>query len=112
MLPEIIIAVAGAVYLTKAINFESENLARISKENTPKNQFYLKTIGALGGLSAFVADVLLVAPNLQNPKTGEFDITGILATNFTAVIIITLAGALWMSVFYLFCRLKSKNNGF
>ena len=110
MLPELIISVAGAIYLANAINFESERLARISKENTVKSMFYLKAIGSLGALFAFIGDILLIAPTLQNPNTGEFDITGIKTVNFTAVIIITAVGALWMTVFYLFCRLKAKNN--
>lgn len=110
MLPELIISVAGAVYLANAINFESERLTRISKENTSKNLFYLKAIGSLGALLAFIADILLIAPALQNPDTGEFDITGIWSVNFTAVIIITAVGALWMTAFYLFYRLKSKNH--
>lgn len=108
MLPELVIAVAGAAYLSGAINFEGENLARITKENTPKSTFYLKAIGALGGLAAFIADILLIAPTLQNPETGDFDVTGIASANFTAVIIITLAGAIWMGAFYLFFRQKAK----
>ena len=110
MLPELIISVAGAAYLARAINFKDAGLSRIAKENAPKSHFYLKLIGAFGALAAFIADILLVAPNLQNPDTGDFDITGISATNFTALVIITVAGVLWMSAFYLICRLKSKNN--
>lgn len=110
MLPELIIAVAGAAYLSSAINFEGENLVRIAKENTPKSAFYLKAIGALGALAAFIADILLIAPTLQNPDTGDFDITGISSANFTAVIIITLVGALWLGAFYLFFAKNQKNN--
>lgn len=108
MLPELIIAVAGAAYLSGAISFEGEKLTRISKENTPKSLFCLKAIGALGALAAFIADILLIAPALQNPETGDFDVTGLSAVNFTAVIIIALAGAIWFAVFQLICRQKAK----
>lgn len=108
MLPELIISVAGVAYLSRAINFEGENLTRISKESTAKSVFYLKAIGALGALAAFIADVLLIAPSLQNPETGDFDVTGIANVNYTAVIVITLAGALWFTTFYFVCREKSK----
>lgn len=108
MLPELIIAVAGAAYLSGAIGFEGETLTRITKENMPKKAFYLKAIGALGALAAFIADIILIAPTLQNPETGDFDITGIGSVNFTAVIIIAIAGVIWSAVFYMFYRQKSK----
>lgn len=110
MLPELIISVAGAAYLSQAINFKGENLVRISKESQTKSVFYLKAIGSLGVLAAFIADILLIAPSMQNPDTGNFDITGISSVNFTAVIAITLAGALWLCIFYLICKQKSKKS--
>lgn len=110
MLPELIIAVAGAVYLSGAVDFSAEKLSRISKENMPKSQFYLKAIGSLGALAAFIADVLLIAPNLQNAETGDFDITGIARANFSAVLLITLGGLVWMGIFYLIYRKKQKTN--
>lgn len=108
MLPELIIAVAGAAYLSGAINFGGETLSRTKKETTSKGAFYLKSIGALGALAAFVADVLLIAPSLQNPKTGEFDITGITSVNFTAAGIVALAGMVWFGIFYAICSKAKK----
>lgn len=110
MLPELIIAVAGAAYLGSAINFENETLTRISKQNTPKSSFVLKTIGSLLGLAAFITDIVLVAPNLQNPETGDFDITGIAATNFTAFAIVTAAGIIGLTFFFILSHIKTKNN--
>jgi len=62
------------------------------------------------GLAAFITDILLVAPNLQNPETGDFDITGIAATNFTALIIVTVIGAVGMTIFFVISHLKTKSN--
>jgi len=110
MLPELIIAVAGAAYLGGAIGFDGENLTRLSKSNSSKSGFALRAIGALLGLAAFITDILLVAPNLQNPETGDFDITGIAATNFTALIIVTVIGAVGMTIFFVISHLKTKSN--
>ena len=110
MLPELIIAVAGCAYLSGAVDFSAEKLARISKESMPKSQFYLKAIGSLGALAAFIADVLLIAPHLQNAETGEFDITGISAVNFGTIGIVTLCGLVWFSAFYFIYSKKRKSN--
>ena len=110
MLPELIITVAGAAYLSGAIGFEGERLTRIAKENTPQKAFYLRSIGGLGGLAAFIADILLVASTLQNPETGNFDITGLAEVNYSALLIITAAGVVWFTAFiwlYLACRKKT-----
>ena len=107
MLPELIISVAGAAYLSTAINFEGENLVRISKQKTSKKVLVFKSAGLFVSLAALIADVLLIAPNLQNAETGDFDITGIVNTNFTALIIATAVGLLGLVFFFL---LSGKNN--
>ncbi|MBQ7108152.1 MAG: energy-coupled thiamine transporter ThiT [Clostridia bacterium] len=110
MLPELIIAVAGCAYLSGAVDFSAEKLARVSKESMPKSQFYLKAVGSLGALAAFIADVLLIAPHLQNAETGDFDITGISAVNFGTVGLVTLGGLVWFGVFYFIYYKKQKTN--
>ena len=101
---------AGAAYLGGAIGFDGENITRLSKQSTPKGAFILKAIGALLGLAAFITDIVLVAPNLQNPETGDFDITGIAATNFTAFAIVTAAGIIGLTFFFILSHIKTKNN--
>lgn len=112
MLPELIIAVVGAAYLSKSIDFKSENLARFSTENMPKSSLWLNRIGYLGGVVAFIVDLLLFARNLQNPYTGEFDITGLANTDFTAVLIVTAIGAVWTASLLFISKYisKSKND--
>ena len=110
MLPELIISVVCALYLSKTINFEAEKLSRISKTDEPKTCFYLKATGLLGGLLAFIADVVLIAPHLQNAETGDFDITGIASVNFTYVLVVTVIGASWVAAFYSICCKKAKSN--
>ena len=107
MLPELLIAVAGAAYISGAIGLEGEGLTRISKSGA-KSTFILKAIGALCGVAAFIADILLIAPHLQNGESGDFDITGIVNIDFTLVGIITLAGAVLFSLFAVIANKKAK----
>lgn len=106
MLPELIIAVAGAAYLSRGIDFRCENLARITAENTPKSSLWLNRIGYLGGLTAFITVVLLFAAKLQNPDTGDFDITGIANVNYNAVIAVAVIGTIWTLIFLLIAKHK------
>lgn len=107
MLPELLIALAGAAYISGAIGLGGEGLTRISKSGA-KSTFVLKAIGALFATSAFIADVLLIAPHLQNPDSGDFDITGIVNVNFTLVGIITALGIILFSTFTLIANKKAK----
>ncbi len=108
MLPELLIAVAGAAYLSSAIGFDGDNLTRISSGKRSKGRFILTAIGALGALGAFIADVIIIAPTLQNAESGNFDITGLANVDFLTVGIITVAGTIWLALFYLIAGRKSE----
>ena len=107
MLPELLIAVIGAAYIGGAIGLSGQNLTRISKSGE-KSTFILKAVGMLFAAAAFVADILLIAPCLQNSDSGDFDITGIVNANFTLIGIITLAGAVLFAVFTLIAHKRHK----
>lgn len=106
MLPELIILVVGGLWLSGAIDFKSQNFKRISTNEKSKNSFVLKLIGTAGVASSLIADVALIAPKLQNAESGEFDITGILEVNLTAVCIITVVGAIWLAAFLILAKKK------
>lgn len=110
MLPELIITVVGAIYLASSVNLKSERLATIKKSDSTKSGRVLKNLGILGSAAAFIADIVLIAPKLQNADSGDFDITGITKVNFTTVIIITLVGVIWTAAFFLAAKYKEKNN--
>ena len=92
MLPELLIAVIGAAYISGAIGLSGDNLTRIAKKGN-KPTFILRAVGMLLGASAFITDILLIAPHLQNPDSGDFDITGIINVDFKLVTIVTVLGA-------------------
>lgn len=98
MLPELIIAVAGAAYLSSAIGFDGDNLTRLTNRERSKAGMVLTAMGGTGAVAAFIADIVMIAPKLQ-AESGEFDITGIANVNFFTVAIVTVVGALWLAVF-------------
>lgn len=108
MLPELIITVIGAAYLSNAIGFEGEMFTRISKNQNPKGLMALKSIGLLGFLGALIGEVVIIAPHLQNAETGDFDITGLANVNLTLIFIIAAIGLAWLVIFNLIYRFKAK----
>lgn len=108
MLPELIIAVIGAAWLSGAIGFEGEHLTRLSSKERSDKNVLMRLIGTAGAAAALIADVALIAPKLQNADTGDFDITGIANVNFTAVVIITACAVVWFAVFYMLSKKKAK----
>lgn len=108
MLPECIILAVSALYIGSLINFSTESLTRVKREDTA---VYSPWIGACAGLiscAAVVFDVATIFPKLQNAKTGNFDITGISSVNWTLVIAVTVVATV-ISLLLLVVRHLTKN---
>lgn len=91
MLPECIILAVTAVYIGSVIDFREEKLKRVVKSDT---KAYSPTINVVAGLvaaGAVIYDAVEVFSHLQNAETGEFDITGLAAANWTAFIAVTVS---------------------
>ena len=100
MLPELVISVVSAFYIATAVDFRGERLERIVA--TEKKGFsVLSLIGKLLAVLTAIADVLLIAPHLQNSDSGEFFIEGIKNVNLTAVVLVTVLG-LFLSLICIF----------
>lgn len=105
MLPELLITVVGAAFLSNAVGFDGDHLTRLQTEKQDKSALVWRIIGAAGAAAAAIADVVLIGSKLQNAESGDFDITGIANVNFLAVGIITVCGI----VLFVVCRLIAKN---
>lgn len=95
MIPEIIILVIGAVYISRLLSFEGATVTR-AKAKTPLSvpAIVVSAIGKTAALAALVWDVILIAPTLQNADSGNFTLTGLASVDWMKVGIITAAGLL------------------
>lgn len=109
MLPELIVSVIGAVYVSSAVDFGGENLRRKSINSVNRSAFIVKCIGFSLAAAALVVDVVLFAENLQNAETGNFDISCIANVNYVAVLSVTGIGATLCAVL-IFVSDKIRNN--
>lgn len=98
MLPELLVSLIGTAYISGAVDLSGEALRRKTKESLSRSAFAVKSLGFSSAAAALITDVLLFAGHLQNPDTGDFDITQLANVNYTAVIIVTAVGALLCTV--------------
>ncbi len=99
MLPELLITVIGAVYISGCLNLEGINIVRAKKQEESTFGRALNFVSFTFLAAAVITDIALIAPKLQNADTGEFDITGIANVDFLTVGIIALCGLLLFAVF-------------
>lgn len=93
MLPECIILAVTAVYIGSVIDFREEKLKRIVKSDTKAYSPAINVVAGLIAAGAVIYDAVEVFSHLQNAETGEFDITGLAAANWTAFIAVTVSAA-------------------
>ena len=93
MIPETIITVIAAVYLASVLEFRKPRLTA-AKRSGSKSGLILFAVSGLIAVVALAAIVAIVFMQLQNPESGEFDVTGIQNVNFAVVGAIAGASAL------------------
>lgn len=89
MIPETLVVALAAYYVGSAIDFRSGKLAMLKKETSAGSMRIAHLISGALICAAAIFDVVSVFSTLQNAETGEFDITGIVNTNWIAVAAVT-----------------------
>ncbi len=89
MIPETIILVIVALYIGSAVNFHTAIPTRLVKQSVPSNVSWISPVAGLLSCVAIVYDVAKIFEQLQNAKTGEFDISGIANVDWTELIVMT-----------------------
>jgi len=109
MVPETIILVLCAFYMGGVLNFSTPRLTPVKKAEAQKLG-WLSYVGGAAVLGALIYDTVAVFSRLQNADSGEFDITGISAVNWTAVICVSAAGIILCAIFTLIPRFARKRD--
>lgn len=94
MLPECIILTVAALYIGSVLDFRGEELKRIVRTDTSAHSTVMSICAGFVIAGAAIFDVAQVFAHLQNAESGEFDITGMAAVNWTAVIAVTASAVL------------------
>lgn len=89
MVPETIVTAAVGYFIGTMLDFGKNPIGPMKK--TKDSSFSVTAfISGLVLVAALVFDIISVFSKLQNADSGEFDITGLSAVNWTAVVIVTV----------------------
>ena len=94
MIPETIILVLGAVYVSRFLSFESSSITRATaQQSVSRSALTVSVISKTVALAAAVWIIVLLAPDIQNAETGSLFLTGLLGAPWTTIGIIAATGA-------------------
>ena len=105
MVPETIITLVGAVYISRVLDFQGESITRTQPQaKRPDMAVFLSGLAKAALVFAAVWDVAKIFPALQDPESGDFYIQGIADVEWLSVVLVTvLCAALAVLLFFL-CR--------
>ncbi len=107
MIPETVIAAAGAYFLGSVLDFRGDMPARrIATQTRGAGWLTALTVGA--PVAAVVYDLVAIFPYLQDPDTGAFTFAGLADVRWTAVGIATALGIVLSVTAILITRTKNK----
>ena len=110
MLPEAVILISLAYYLGGLIDFSKDIPTRTANPVSSEGDGALVFLAGLSFLLGGIVDVSLIAPYLQDPKSGEFTFALLGEVEWIAVIIVTtLAVALGAALLIYVKKIKKKN---
>lgn len=108
MLPETLVTVLGAWYLSRGLDVGGERLTRVATTGVSGRAFALSLCAKGAAAVALVADIVLIFRHLQDAESGDFIITGLANVHWLAVGIVTAAGALVFAVLTLLAKAAKK----
>ncbi len=93
MIPETLITVMGAVYVSRYLDFSGMDLRRRNLAEATKNSAYDSSlVGYTALLVAAIWDVILVFSKLQDAESGEFLLQGLSRVNWLTFGIVSACG--------------------
>lgn len=107
MIPETIIAAAGAYFLGSVLDFRGDMPSRRAVSHT-RGAGWLTALTVGAPVAAVVYDVAVIFPHVQDPETGEFTFASLPNVNWTAVCIVTGVGIAVSVIALLIAHAKNK----
>lgn len=110
MIPETIVLVAIGVYLTSMIDFRSQYPTRVKMEKIDKVEAYYSVFAWIMLIATVIVDIVLIAPHLQDPKSGEFVFTYLSDVNYVKVSVVSVVGILMSTALFVLSAVRKKQN--
>ncbi len=110
MIPETIINAAVVFWLFGCLNFRSQKIERAQKQQRTVAGIVCSSAAVLSIIAAVIVDAIAAFGKLQNPESGELDITLISNIDFGFIGIVTAIGVALCIVFVIISKIISKKN--
>ncbi len=108
MIPETIVLIAIGVYLTSVVDFGAKYPTRMKTQEIDKIEVYSFLGASFLAIATVIADIILVAPHLQDPESGEFVFTHLGEANFVAISVVTVIGVIVSVGLFIFAGVRKK----
>ncbi len=110
MIPETIINAAVVFWLFGCLNFRSQKIERAQKQQRTVAGIVCSSAAVLSIIAAVIVDAIAAFGKLQNPESGELDITLISNIDFGFIGIVTAIGVALCIVFVIISKIISKKS--
>lgn len=110
MIPETIINAAVVFWLFGCLNFRSQKIERAQKQQRTVAGIVCSSAAVLSIIAAIIVDAIAAFGKLQNPESGELDITLISNIDFGFIGIVTAIGVALCIVFVFISKIISKKS--
>ncbi|MBO5092306.1 MAG: energy-coupled thiamine transporter ThiT [Clostridia bacterium] len=108
MIPETIVLIAIGVYLASVIDFSSKYPTRVKMEKIDKVEVYTSIFAWLILIATMIVDIVLIAPYLQDPKSGEFVFTYLADVNYVKVAVVSAVGLAMAIILFVISIIRKK----
>lgn len=108
MIPETIVLIAIGVYLASVIDFSSKYPTRVKMEKIDKVEVYTSIFAWLILIATMIVDIVLIAPYLQDPKSGEFVFTYLADVNYVKVAVVSAVGLTMAIILFVISIIRKK----
>ena len=110
MVPETIVLIAIGVYLASVIDFGSKYPTRVKMEKIDKIEVYTSIFAWLILIATMIVDIVLIAPYLQDPESGEFVFTYLGDVNYVKVAVVSAVGVVMSIALFAISIVRKKQN--
>lgn len=110
MIPETIVLIAIGVYLTSVIDFGSKYPTRVKMEKIDKIEVYTSIFAWLIVIATIIVNIVLIAPYLQDPESGEFVFTYLGDVNYIKVAVVSAVGLTMAIALFVISIVRKKQN--
>lgn len=89
MIPETIVLVAAAYYLSNAVDFSKETPQRARRLASDGNIALMRLMSGIAVFAAIIVDTVLVFSKIQDAETGEFILSGLSEVDWISFTVVT-----------------------